>query len=221
MNNNNSERNERGELEPNPLYKEVSFLNKLGEYYDAYLNSTTVSKRLNEEFGCHITPKQVKKIYVGSIAEQVGTEKDASKFFEDSFVRMQKRYEESWEMIADLVMQYKKFRKLLADKDELTQAITFMKMTSQIISITTEIRKQLEFIGKQQEEIRVYQQNNLIVSPLQINEQIKKFFKRLNKKEIQSFFKSLDDNRYNEIVRELPDKTNLKVIKSNGGKNGK
>jgi len=190
-------------FEPNPLYQDPKFIEKLGEYYDVYMNYNTVTKRLNEEFKSKVTSETVRNIYRKNMAEKITNEEEAGKFFENSFIRMQKRYEESWEMIGDLVLQYKKFRKLMSDKDELTQALTFMKMTSQIIGITTEIRKQLEFIGKQQEEIRVYQQNNLIISPIQVNQQIKTYFTKMSNNDIQNFFANLKDERFAKFTKQL------------------
>ena len=203
-----SKRKNPNPFKPNPLYHKKEFIDKLGEYYDIYMSYHTTARRLNEEFGCRITPETVKRIYRKKINETLSSEEKVGKFFENSFIRMQKRYEEAWEMIGDLVYQYKKFRKVMSGRDELTQALTFMKMTSNIISITTEIRKQLEFIRKQQEEIKVYQQNNLIISPIQINQQIKEYFTNMSKKEIKEFFKSLEEDKFKDIVNELKDKGN-------------
>ena len=202
-------------INSNPLYTSPEFLNKLEEYYDLYGSNKVVTDRLQEEFDCKIDRHEVAKIYKKNMAISV-LSSDNKEFFDKSFSRMQRRWEDSWEMMGDLVLQYKKFRKIVmsSDKDELTQALTFLKMASKIIEIADAVRKQLEFIRKQQEEIKVYQQNNLIISPIQINQHIKSFFKGLSKKEIQEFFKSLDDNRYAKVVRELPeDELNSKEVK--------
>lgn len=186
----------------NELYNSEEFLERLDELYDIYGKYSIVAKRLGEEFKCAIDRNQVANLYKKNFAIKM-TGDNEKEFFDKSFKRMQKRYEDAWEMIGDLIMQYKKFRKTLADKDDLTQALTFMKMSSQIIAMTSEIRKQLEFIGKKQEEIKVFQQNNLIISPVQINQQIKKIFTGMKKEEIQEFFKSLEDNRFAELAKEL------------------
>ncbi len=191
--------------EKTKIYETKEFLDKLDECYNIYGTYKLVAKKLNEEFACSIDYHTVSKLYKKHIAIKIGTEKDASKFFEDSFIRMQKRWEESWEMIGDLVSEYKKFRKVIKERsgDDLTQALTFLRMAPQIISITEAIRKQLEFISKQQEEIKIYQQNNLIISPIQINQEIKQMFTKMSKQDIQAFFKSLGDERFAEFTREI------------------
>jgi len=185
------------------LYKSEKFLNKLEEYYDIYGNFKVVAERLNEDFECKIDRYYVSKLYKKYIAIKISTDKEAKEFFEKSFIRMQKRWEDSWEMIGDLIYQYKKFRKLMKSQGELEQAITFLKKAGLIISIVTEVRKQLEFIQKQQEEIKIYQQNNLIISPIQVHQQIKNLIPNMKDNELIDFLKSTDDKRFKKFLKYL------------------
>ena len=190
------------------IYKTEEFIDKLDEFYNTYGTYKLTAKKLNEEFDTKIKYSTVSSLYKKHIAIKVGTDPDASKFFDNSFIRMQKRWEDSWEMIGDLVSEYKRFRKIIKERsgDSLTEALTFIKMSAQIVQITSEIRKQLEFISKQQEEIKVYQQNNLIITPIQINQSIKAMFTKMSEKEIQEFFCSLKDSRFAKYARKIGEK---------------
>lgn len=192
----------------NELYQTEDFISKLDEYYDTYGTFKLTASKLNEAFDSKIKSSTVAELYKKHISIKLGTERDASKFFENSFVRMQKRWEDSWEMIGDLVSEYKRFRKIIKERsgDSLTEALTFIKMSAQIIQITSEIRKQLEFISKQQEEIKTYQQNNLIITSNQINLSIKDMFTKMSEKEIQDFFANLKDKRFAKYTRDLGSK---------------
>ncbi len=187
------------------LYKTEEFISKLDEFYNIYGTFKLTAKKLNEVFSTSIKSSTVSELYKKHMAIKLGTEPDANKFFENSFVRMQKRWEDSWEMIGDLVAEYKRFRKIIKERsgDSLTEALTFIKMSAQIVQITSEIRKQLEFISKQQEEIKIYQQNNLIITPIQINQSIKQMFTKMSEKEIQEFFCSLKDSRFAKYARKI------------------
>ena len=187
------------------LYKSDEFLNKLEEYYDIYGNFKVVAERLNEDFDCKINKYYASKIHKKYIAIKISTDNEAREFFEKSFIRMQKRWEDSWEMIGDLIYQYKKFRKLMKEKGEMEQALTFLKKSGVIISIITEVRNQLDFIRKQQNEIKIYQQNNLIISPIQIHQEIKNLIPKMGDKELMDFLKSTEDKRFKKFLKYLED----------------
>ena len=187
------------------IYGSKEFLEKLEDYYHTYGNFTIVAKRLTEEYNMNVNRPTIVKLYKDNLAKRVGTDEKASKFFQDSFVRMQRRWEDAWEMIGDLVLEYKRIGRVIREKspDELTRSLAFMKMLPQIISLADAIRKQLEFIGKQQEEIKVYQQNNLIISPVQIRQQMREVYTTMPSNEIQSYFESIDDDRFKKISKQV------------------
>ena len=162
----------------NPLYHEPKFLEKLEQYYVETQNYAVTSRRLNERFKCTVNPTTVRKIYTQRMAYKITHDVNAREFFENSFERMKERWNDAWDMVGDLIKQYKKLKKQIELEDEPKQALMFMKITPQIIGITQEIRKQLQFIHGEQEQIKI-QQNTLIFSPLQINQHIGPVIKRL------------------------------------------
>jgi len=160
----------------NPLFREESFIERLEELYNIYQNYEAVARTLMTEFDTDITGVHVKNLYNQRMAKVVTHNKGASEFFEDSFQKMKTRWEDAWEMVGDLIYQYRKMKDTTKDNDDAEKAIFYMKMTPTIIQITQEIRKQLEFIQSQQEQIKV-NQTNLVYSPIQINQHLHKVFK--------------------------------------------
>lgn len=189
----------------NPLYQSEEFLDRVEDFYQIYGRWRIVAKKLNEEFNCNILPATVKQIYKDNIMQNVN-KNDQDKLFDNNSIQMKRRMEDAWEMVGDLIDEYRKFKKLIKEKsegDKLTETLAYMKMSGQIINILGEIRKQLEFISKTQEEIKVYQQNNFNISPVQINQEIKSIFANMSEEQIKSFFAALKDTRFSEYTEQL------------------
>jgi len=175
----------------NPLFHSEEFTKRLEELYEIYQNYSAVARNLNKEFSCDISSTHVKNLYTKRLASVVTHNPEASEFFEGSFGKMKKRWEEAWEMVGDLINQYKKLKKKIEDQDDTEQALLVLKLAPTIIQIAQEIRKQLEFIQKQQDQIRI-NQTNLIYSPIQINQ------------EIHKVFRSWVDEGYLKVLKKIP-----------------
>ena len=160
----------------NPLYHREDFIERLGSLVAKHKKYSIATRELNQEFNSQITPQQVKNIYVKNMANKIVKDEGAKEFFEDSFKQMKKRWKEAWNMVGDLIYHYNVLKEQSKDRDDTEQALFFIKMTPTIIQIAQEIRKQLEHIQKQQEQIKVNQQN-FIYSPIQINQHLHKVFK--------------------------------------------
>ena len=162
----------------NPLYKSKEFLDKLEEDYINTQNYSETANRLNDRFKIKVTPATVKRIYTKRLAWKITNDKGANEFFEGSFTKMKERWQEAWDMVGDLIEQYKKLKKEIADEEDTKKALLMLRLTPTLLQIAQEIRKQLEFIQSQQEQIRI-QQTTLIMSPLEINQQIGPILKML------------------------------------------
>jgi len=159
-------------------YLDKDFLEKLGEYYAQTLNYSETARMLNKEFKTEINSSTVKEIYIRKMAHKITHDKNASEFFDNSFKKMKERWQDAWDMVGDLIKQYKTIRDKIEEVDETKKAIMLLKLSPTIIQIAQEIRKQLEFIQTQQEQIKI-QQQTLIYSPLQINQYIGPILKNL------------------------------------------
>jgi len=158
------------------VYHSKEFVDAMNQYYGDYRNYALVTRKLNERFNTKLTPMYLKKLYFQKIGTQITKDEQTKEFFEDSFIKMKNRWEDAWEIVGDLVEQYKKLRERIKHTENVDENIMILKMTPVIIQITTEIRKQLEFIRTQQEQIKI-EQKNFIYSPIQINQYINKFLK--------------------------------------------
>ena len=104
---------------------------------------------------------------------------------------MKERWDSAWEIVGYLITQFENLRRRISEKDDMNQTLLILKMTPTIIQITQEIRKQLEFIRAEQEQIKI-QQNNFIYSPIQINQQI------------NNILKTWVDQGYISILKKIP-----------------
>jgi len=197
-------------LTSNPLYEEPKFIERMDELYANYSNFNLVAKKLNEEFkekNCSISRQHLMKLYKTSMANKFEGKK-ADDFFKDSYLRMQRRWEDTWEMVGDLVEQYKKFKKVAKERsqDEWQEALNFLRFSGQIIQIAKAVQDQMTFIQKQQDEIKTYQQNNLIVSPIQVNQYIQKFWsdvRNMSNEDLKNFLNSTNDKRLINLAKDL------------------
>lgn len=162
----------------NPDYHKPEFVEKLGTYYVTTQNYAETARMLNEEFKTSISKDQVKYIYFKKMSKKITHDPKAGEFFDDAFNKMKDRWKDAWEMVGDLVKQYKILRNRLGEETDTQKALMFMKMAPTILQISEGIRKQLEFIQKQQEQIKISQET-LIFSPTQINQQITPIIKTL------------------------------------------
>ena len=162
----------------NPEYHKPEFVEKLGTYYVTTNSYAETARKLNSEFGTSISKDHVKYIYFKKMSKKTLQDPDAKEFFADSFKKMKERWGDAWEMVGDLVKQYKILRKRLGEETDSNHALTMMKLAPTILQISEAIRKQLEFIQKQQEQIKISQET-LIFSPSQINDQITPILKKL------------------------------------------
>ena len=189
----------------NPDYHTPEFIEKLGTYYVTSQNYAETARRLNEDFGTHISKDQVKYIYIQKMARKVTLDQGANAFFNDAFKRMKERWEDAWDMVGDLVKQYKILRKQLGEEEDTQKAMMMMKMAPTVLQISEGIRKQLEFIQNQQEQIKI-QQETLIFSPTQISQQI------------SSIMKKLINERKIAVLKDIPEWEIEKLDKKDGKK---
>lgn len=194
--------------ESNPIYYTKEFLEKLEDLYNIYQSYSVVARNLNGIFGTDISGPSVQNIYIKKIASTISQSKEAGEYFENSFKKMKSRWESAWEMVGDLIYHYQKLKEMSKDKNDSEKALFFMKMTPTIIQITTEIRKQLEHISGQQEQIKIQQINN-IYSPIQINQHIYKVLNNWATKGYITIHKNIPemdvDNGSNKLNEEKED----------------
>ena len=162
----------------NPDYHTPEFVEKLGSYYVTTQNYAETARMLNKDFGTSISKDQVKYIYFKKMSKKITHDPKAGEFFDDAFKQMKARWKDAWEMVGDLNKQYKILNKKMGETEDSQKALLFMKLAPTIIQIAREMRNQLEFIQKQQEQIKI-QQETLIFSPTQINQQITPILKVL------------------------------------------
>lgn len=202
------EKKEEKELEKikekNPNRKKVRwycdnepFVERLLEVYNDNPNYSETARRLNEEFNTNITSSGVKNIYMKKMAKVTITNVKSKNFLDDSYDKMTERWNDAWDMVGDLAHQYKKLREASRNMEDTERALSILKMTPTIIQITTEMRKQLEFIQSQQSQLTV-ERDNQIFSTLQITQSISGIFKRLVKEGYIKILKKLPSEFYED-----------------------
>jgi len=172
--------NNIGNLEKNPLYHSKKFKDKLIEVYENYPNYEKTSRKLNEEFDCNISGQHVKNLIVKNNAKTISYSSDANQMFEDSFNKLNERWEKTMEMVDSLINMYNNFKKKIETCEDSQQLVMFVRLAPTILQIAKEVRGQLEFIKRQQSEIKE-SQKTLVLSPTQINYYLAENADRLKK----------------------------------------
>jgi len=192
------ENNNVGNFEQNELYHSRKFKNRLTEIYSDYPNYKKTAEKLNEEFNCNISGQHVKNLIIKNGAKAISNSEDSNKVFEESFNKLNKRWEKTMEMVDSLIKMYETFKERIETCEDSQQLVMFLKLTPAILQIAQEMRKQLEFIKNQQNDIKE-SQKTLVLSPTQINYYLSENEARLKKETFKNNPKYKDVEFINEL----------------------
>jgi hypothetical protein len=152
-----------------------------------------IQQEINNKYSLDMTVPTVGNIYNKEIAKATILDKGTSKDFKEHRMAMSKRYGRIVK-IADFLLEAieevkNEFES--SDMDKMQKYINFIKMTPHITRALDQVLSQLEFLKKEDERIKVEQQN-LIYSPIQINQYL------------QESITDLVKEGYIKVLRNLP-----------------
>ena len=162
---------------------------------DDYSNPD-VANIIEQEFGTKIEPEDIDKVLNRGIARGIVNDQKAAKIFERYEKLIGQRYGKAVKMIDWLIEAVEKIKDEFdsSDKDQATKYLSFIKLAPTITSLSKEILAQIDFIKKQQEQIKI-EQKNIIYSPMQINYILQNQLKDLAKQGYIRILKTLPEEK--------------------------
>ena len=195
-------------LKRNPIYKEPRFIKEIIKLVKIYNNYDFVAREINKRFDTTISGKHVKTIYFDNTAEAVIQLGKSQEIYEENFQKLKERWNDAWNIVGWLIDSAKKAKKEIDTAGDTKSAFVFLKLAPTLIQITKEVREQLEFIKKQQDQMKEVQ-GNLIYSPIQINNIMVKHLEQWEEK------------GYIKFLRPIQEMQELKVTQTNKNKSKK
>ena len=150
-----------------------------------------MSQGFNVKINAGDIAKLIKKEEIKAFAYGSDDRRERANF---ELQELSNRYKKATDMVDWLVDSIEKIKDGLSNLPPEEYAIKFIKLTPVIISTSKEIINQLEFVKKQQEQMAIEQQN-MILSPIEVNIQMTKKLKDWAEK------------GYIKILKVIPDKS--------------
>ena len=168
----------------NKKYTDPKLLKRIYKLRIEGLNWEAISQEVEKEFGLTIFRETIKKMYDDYLTHAhvvVASMKEDKRRAKELQIDWNKKIEEKFVLIDKMT---NKFMKVLNDlfeeslKEE--NKFRYVKLIPVGLAVSREILNQLHFIKKQQEQI-IFNQKNVIYSPLQIMNVINKEMKKQTK----------------------------------------
>jgi NACalpha-BTF3-like transcription factor len=141
-----------------------------------------IAEEMTKRLGIDVKQVDISKVLVEEKAKAYFYSTDKRKIEAGKVLgELNRRYEDACRIVDWLVQSIEKIKRNLETLPPEQEAIQFIKLTPMIIQTSREILNQLQFIREEQEKIKV-QQNNMILSPIQVNIEMTKKLKDWNEK---------------------------------------
>lgn len=149
----------------------------------------SMSKSFNIDVKTEDIAKAIKREEIRAFAYGSADRRERANF---ELAELANRYKKATDMVDWLVDSIEKIKTGLSGLPPEEYAIKFIKLTPVIIATSKEIINQLEFVKKQQEQMAIEQQN-MILSPIEVNIQMTKKLKDWAEKGYIKILKVLPD----------------------------
>jgi len=166
-----------------------AFKKRLSEIYKEKKSFELTAQELEKEFGFSVNLQMVRNIYLDEVSKADLYEPE---YFIQSFEMLKARWEDAWNIVGWFIDSTKNIKKQIDESQDINKDIKFLRLAPMLVPICREILNQLDFIRKQQEMIKLHQQN-YIYSPIQINMQVHDELTRLQKEGYVKFLRKLPE----------------------------
>ncbi len=168
----------------NKKYKDPKLTKRIYKLRNEGMNWEDISREVEKEFGLTIFRETIKKMYDDYVTHSfviTASLKEDKRRAKELQIDWNKKLEEKFSLIDKMTNKFMKFlNELFEESLKEDDKLKYAKLIPMGLAVCREILNQLFFIKKQQEQI-IFNQKNVIYSPLQIMNIINKELKKQSK----------------------------------------
>ena len=165
-------------------YKDPKLIKRIYKLRNEGMNWEDISREVEKEFGLTIFRETIKKMYDDYVTHAyvvTASMKEDKRRAKELQINWNQKLEEKFSLIDKMTNRFMKFlNELFEDSLKEENKLKYVKLIPMGLAVCREILNQLLFIKKQQEQI-IFNQKNVIYSPLQIMGVINKEMKKQNR----------------------------------------